>query len=169
MGSVSSMHFIQALISTPGIDPEMANHAGSTPIEVAGSKYLMIETINNFLKQRHSSIQAYLKVFVVGNSGTGKSTLIKAVTTEASHLLKYALFSKAKHVKPGDVPVLTAGIVPIPFNSKHFGHAVLYDFAGQHEYYSSCCSHGESNTAITSTLPVTHRHQQTNRGNQRRA
>ena len=42
-----------------------------------------------------------------------------------------------KYVKPRDVPPCTAGIVPIPFNSKHFGNAVLYDFAGQHEYYSS--------------------------------
>ena len=42
-----------------------------------------------------------------------------------------------KFVNPSDVLPHTAGIVPIPFNSKHFGHAVLYDFAGQHEYYSS--------------------------------
>ena len=42
-----------------------------------------------------------------------------------------------KIVNPSDVPPHTAGIAPIPFNSKHFGHAVLYDFAGQHEYYSS--------------------------------
>ena len=42
-----------------------------------------------------------------------------------------------KYVNPSDVPPHTAGIVPIPFNSKHFGNAVLYDFAGQHEYYSS--------------------------------
>ena len=129
-----TMDFVQALISTPGIDPEVANHAGLTPVEVAGGKYVVI---NNFLKQKQSSLQTYLKIFVVGNSGTGKSTLIKAVTTEASQLLKYALSSKAKFVNPSDVPPHTAGIVPIPFNSKHFGHAVLYDFAGQHEYYSS--------------------------------
>ena len=42
-----------------------------------------------------------------------------------------------KIVTPSDVPPHTAGIVPIPFDSKHFGYAVLYDFAGQHEYYSS--------------------------------
>ena len=86
---------------------------------------------------KQSSIQAYLKLFVVGNSGAGKSTLIKAVTTQASQLLKYSPFPKMKYVNPKDVPPHTAGIVPIPFNSKHFGNAVLYDFAGQHEYYSS--------------------------------
>ena len=133
----SNMRFIEALISTPGIDPEIANHAGFTPIEVAGTKYFVIQTVTNFLKHKQSSIQTYLKIFVVGNSGTGKSTLIKAVTTEASQLRKYAIFPKMKFVNPSDVPPYTAGIVPISLNSKYFGHAVLYDFAGQHEYYSS--------------------------------
>ena len=129
--------YVQALISTPGIDPEIVNKIGCTPIEVAGAKYFVIQAINVFLKLKQSSIQTYLKIFVVGNSGTGKSTLIKAVTAEAFQLLKYAIFPKFTHVNPSDVPPHTAGIIPIPFNSKHFGHAVLYDFAGQHEYYSS--------------------------------
>ena len=137
MGNNDNKYFVQTLLSMPGIDPEIANYAGVTPIEVAGTNYLVIQTINNFLKQKQSSLQTYLKIFVVGNSGTGKSTLIKAVTTEASQLRKYAIFPKMKFVNPSDVPPHTAGIVPIPFNSKHFGHAVLYDFAGQHEYYSS--------------------------------
>ena len=137
MGNKYNKYFVQTLLSMPGIDPKIANHAGVTPIEVAGTNYLVIQTINNFLKQKQSSLQTYLKIFVVGNSGTGKSTLIKAVTTEASELRKYAIFPKMKFVNPSDVPPHTAGIVPIPFNSKHFGHAVLYDFAGQHEYYSS--------------------------------
>ena len=137
MGHNDNEYFVHTLLSMPGIDPKITNHAGVTPVEVAGTNYLVIQTINNFLKQKQSSLQTYLKIFVVGNSGTGKSTLIKAVTTEASQLLKYAVFPKMKFVNPSDVPPHTAGIVPIPFNSKHFGHAVLYDFAGQHEYYSS--------------------------------
>ena len=128
---------IQALISTPGIDPEIVNHAGLTPIELAGTNYSVMDAIRTFLENKKSSIQTYLKIFVIGNSGTGKSTLIKAVTTEASRWLKYSPFSRAKYVNPDDVPPHTAGIVPIPFNSSHFGNAVLYDFAGQHEYYSS--------------------------------
>ena len=137
MRNNDNKYFVQTLLSMPGIDPEITNYAGVIPIEVAGTNYLVIQTINNFLKQKQSSLQTYLKIFVVGNSGTGKSTLIKAVTTEASQLRKYAIFPKMKFVNPSDVPPHTAGIVPIPFNSKHFGHAVLYDFAGQHEYYSS--------------------------------
>ena len=131
------MKLLNTLTSIVGIDPEIVNHEGHTPIEVKGISYSAIDTIKNFLELKRSSIQAYLKIFVVGNSGNGKSTLIKAVTTEASQFRKYAPLSKIKYVNPSDVPPHTAGIVPIPFNSKHFGNAVLYDFAGQHEYYSS--------------------------------
>ena len=128
---------LNTLTSVVGIDPEIVNNEGRTPIEAAGINYSAIATIEKFLEYKKSSIQAYLKIFVVGNSGNGKSTLIKAVTTEASQLLKYTPLSKRKYVNPSDVLPLTAGIVPTPFSSKHFGNAVLYDFAGQHEYYSS--------------------------------
>ena len=137
MSTGSKLPFLKMLLSTPGINPEIANYEGRTPIEVAGINYFAIDAIKKFLEHKKSSIQAYLKIFVVGNSGNGKSTLIKAVTTEASQLRKYAPLSKLKKVNPSDVPPHTAGIVPTPFNSKHFGNAVLYDFAGQHEYYSS--------------------------------
>ena len=133
----NELEYLKLLLSVPGINPDVANHAGYTVIEVAGTNYAIIDALEKFLMHKRSSIQAYLKIFVVGNSGAGKSTLIKAVTIEASHLLKYSPFPRMKYVDPRDVPPRTAGIVPIPFNSKHFGNAVLYDFAGQHEYYSS--------------------------------
>jgi hypothetical protein len=133
----NELEYLKLLLSVPGINPNIANHVGHTLIEVAGTNYAIIDALKKIPMPKQSSIQAYLKLFVVGNSGAGKSTLIKAVTTEASQLLKYFPFPRMKYVKPRDVPPHTAGIVPIPFNSKHFGNAVLYDFAGQHEYYSS--------------------------------
>ena len=133
----NELEYLKLLLSVPGINPDIANHAGHTLIEVAGTNYAIIDALKKILKPKRSSIQAYLKLFVVGNSGAGKSTLIKAVTTEASQLLKHFPFPRMKYVKPRDVPPHTAGIVPTPFISKHFGNAVLYDFAGQHEYYSS--------------------------------
>ena len=129
--------FLKVLTCTFSIDPEIVNYEGHTPIDIEGVNYSAIDTIKKFLDHKRSHIQSYLKVFVVGNSGNGKSTLIKAITTEASQLLKYVLLAKMKYVNPSDVPPHTAGIVPISFKSKHFGNAVLYDFAGQHEYYSS--------------------------------
>ena len=133
----NELEYLKLLLSVPGINPDIANHAGLTVIEVAGTNYTIIDELKTFFLHKRSFIQAYLKLFVVGNSGAGKSTLIKAVITEASQLLKYFPFPKMKYVNPRDVPPHTAGIVPTPFKSKHFGNAVLYDFAGQHEYYSS--------------------------------
>ena len=133
----NELEYLKLLLSIPGINPVIANHTGHTLIEVAGTNYAIIDALKKIPMLKQSSIQAYLKLFVVGNSGAGKSTLIKAITTEASQLLKYSPFTRMKYVDPRDVPPHTAGIVPIPFNSKHFGNAVLYDFAGQHEYYSS--------------------------------
>ena len=77
--------YIQELICTPGIETEISNHAGFTPIELRETNYAVIKMINSLLGHKKSSIQAYLKIFVVGNSGNGKSTLIKV------HLLKQSL------------------------------------------------------------------------------
>ena len=134
-GRFCDMKMLHALLSSPGINPECANHAGQIPAELAKSNYSAIEVISKCLEHKDEQLETYLKIFVVGNSGGGKSTLIKAITTQRSRSIKNSF--KAKHVNPSEVPPHTAGIVPLSFNSKHFGHAVLYDFAGQHEYYSS--------------------------------
>ena len=80
LNAQDKQQYIQELISTPGIEPEIINHAGFTPVELHETNYSVINMINSLLIHKKSSIQAYLKIFVVGNSGNGKSTLIKAVT-----------------------------------------------------------------------------------------
>ena len=127
-GSEYAYKAVRTLLCAQNIDPECVNHNGETPIVVAGTHYEIIKMISNLIEQMKRPVQTYVKIFVVGNSGNGKSTLIKAITTEARRSLKYFLFPKARRVRPHDVPSHTAGIVPIPFNSKHFGLAVLYDF-----------------------------------------
>ena len=131
-GQSCDMRMLRTLLCAPGIDPEYVNHTGQIPAELAKSNYSVIEMIFKYLENKNTQLETYLKIFVVGNSGGGKSTLIKAVTTKRS---KYSF--RGKYINPSEVPPHTAGIVPLSFNSKHFGHAVLYDFAGQHEYYSS--------------------------------
>ena len=132
-----SENMISMLLSIPELDHKCVNHHGQTPLElVPKSNTSIITMISKYLRLKQVKLETYLKIFVLGNSGNGKSTLIKAITTEVSKLLIILKFA-TRRVNPRDVPPHTAGIVPIPFNSKHFGHAVLYDFAGQHEYYSS--------------------------------
>ena len=88
-GKTCDMRMLHTLLSTPGINPECANHLGQTPAELADSNYSVIKMISKCLEHRNTQLETYLKIFVVGNSGGGKSTLIKAVTTERSKSFKY--------------------------------------------------------------------------------
>ena len=81
-------------------------------------------------------VQPVLKVFVLGNAMSGKSTLIKALMSnlvESGWLNFNRIFSpKVTGVEPH-----TAGIIPYHAHSPSCGRIILYDFAGQHEHYSS--------------------------------
>ena len=73
-----------------------------------------------------------IKMFVLGNPGAGKSTFIKALSTEGH------VFSRIKHqfTKVRDIDEKTAGIIPHDIHSKALGRLSLYDFAGHKEYYA---------------------------------
>ena len=73
-----------------------------------------------------------IKMFVLGNSGAGKSTFVKALCTEGQG------FSRIKHqfTKVRDVDEKTAGIIPHDIHSKALGRLTLYDFAGHKKYYA---------------------------------
>ena len=73
------------------------------------------------------SLQLY-RVFVVGNTGAGKSSFIEALKRES-------FLDSFKKVSA--VPPHTAGIVPSIHTSKYYGRVLFYDFAGDAEYYSS--------------------------------
>ena len=73
-----------------------------------------------------------VKMFILGNPGAGKSTLVKSLQTEG------ARFSRVKHrfTKVTDVDERTAGIIPYDIESKALGRVTLYDFAGHREFYA---------------------------------
>ena len=73
-----------------------------------------------------------IKMFVLGNPGAGKSTFVKALSTEGH------IFSRIMHqfTKVKDVDEKTAGIIPHDIHSKALGRLTLYDFAGHKEYYA---------------------------------
>ena len=80
--------------------------------------------------QKYSGQQVITRVFVVGNPGSGKSTLVES-------LKRKGIFSSLFSVTEADVPPHTAGIVPSVHQSKETGRLLYYDFAGDQEYYSS--------------------------------
>ena len=74
-----------------------------------------------------------VKIFTVGDHGTGKSTLVKALEKEGSGFSRVA----GRLRKVTGVDEKTAGIIPHKVESRFFGHVALYDFAGHKEFYAS--------------------------------
>ena len=131
------------------VDPLCINSAGQTPIELT-TNYELIQAISHFTRcKTEHSVQTYISLFIVGNPETGKSTLVKAICKEASILWKI-LPRELRRVK--NIPPHTAGIIPTTFRSKIFGNTVLYDLAGQIEYYTSHAAVIQS--TVTSTTPA---------------
>ena len=131
------------------VDPLCVNSAGQTPIELT-TNYELIQAISHFTKcKTKHSVQTYINLFIVGNPETGKSTLVKAICKEANIFWKIVpkVLRRVKNVQPH-----TAGIIPTTFRSKTFGNTVLYDLAGQIEYYTSHAA--VIQTTVISTPPA---------------
>ena len=79
-------------------------------------------------------VQPALKVCVLGNSESGKSTLVKALM---SNLVEGGWFNSIFNPRVTGVEPHTAGIIPYHAHSPKCGRFILYDFAGQYEHYSS--------------------------------
>jgi ankyrin repeat protein len=136
------VHF---LLSEARCDPNSKNFNNETPLQLANDAEIINDLIrygsnpNNVYKLYGKSIKLKkplkppVKVFIVGNSGVGKSTLTEALKIEVSLFTR--AFSTRRRVS--DVDEKTAGIVPHDFKSKNYGRVTLYDFAGHREFYSS--------------------------------
>ena len=126
-------------------DPNCATHDGKTPLDLARHpehirlllKFGATPNESNTYKcfPEHFENQPAdmaVKMFVLGNPGAGKSTLVKSLQTEG------ATFSRIKHrfTKVTDVDERTAGIIPYDIESKALGRVTLYDFAGHREFYA---------------------------------
>ena len=65
-----------------------------------------------------------VSILVVGYSGVGKTTLVSSLKKEKGS-------ARSETLLP------TAGIVPNNFKGEKYGQVIMYDFAGQPEYYAS--------------------------------
>ena len=73
-------------------------------------------------------MHTFTKLILTGDSGAGKTTITELIVRLASSTAVECV---------ADVQRLTAGIVPHHIQSEQLGNFVVYDFAGQQEYYSS--------------------------------
>ena len=122
------------------------NKAGKTAVDLANYKLRLIfkdytscmhkitqaeyQKLWSLSSQKYSGQHKVTRVFVLGNPGSGKSTLVES-------LKRRGIISSRLQVPETDVPLHTVGIVPSIHQSKEVGWFLCYDFAGDKEYYSS--------------------------------
>ena len=125
---------VKHLVGISG-DPLRKNKKGLTAEDLASQNghrhlvsFLLRATSNKTVVQK-DVLSPPLTIFVVGNSKSGKSTLVKALSAENIFF--------GRRIKVKGVAPLTAGIVPTNFHSQLYGKTNIYDFAGHEEYYAS--------------------------------
>ena len=122
-------HIVQYLLSTGRVNPLTKNKAGRTALSYTTGKYEIIKLFQPFEECRTAfPVHTFTKLILTGDSGAGKTTITELIVRLASSTAVECV---------ADVQRLTAGIVPHHIQSEQLGNFVMYDFAGQQEYYSS--------------------------------
>ena len=119
---------------------------GKTPVDVSKGKARVVllqylkenrhklhidyNVVLRAAQRRYSGEHPITRLFVLGNPGAGKSSLVESFKTDG--ILRGFLGIRESSVLPH-----TAGIVPSTYISEQLGRVLLYDFAGDPEYYSS--------------------------------
>ena len=131
---------VQYLLSTGKVDPLAKNKYGYTPVDYASRHYNSYDLLKLFQSfpqcERDFPVHTYTKLILTGYSGAGKTTISQLILLLANET---GFFSWLSSGRVTDVECLTAGIIPFHVESKvnEVGNMVIYDFAGQQEYYSS--------------------------------
>ena len=140
MAEKTRVDIVTCLLKNGRCNPNSVTSEGQTPLDMTNEPEL-IRVLLSFGANpktcfpshlRHSPTDMSINMFVLGNTGAGKSTIVKAISTEAQGFsrLKHRI-SKVKHVDQK-----TAGIIPYELRSQALGRVSLYDFAGHKEYYA---------------------------------
>ena len=133
-------HIVQYLLSTGRVDPLAKTNYDETAIDIASrhyDNYNLHKLFQSFPQcKRDFPVHTYTKLILTGYSGAGKTTISQLILLLASKQ-ETGFFSALSSGRVTEVECLTAGIIPLHVESKEVGNMVVYDFAGQQEYYSS--------------------------------
>ena len=122
-------HIVQYLLSTGRVNPLTEGKYGDTALSLASGNYDIIKLFEPFEECRTAfPVHTFTKLILTGDSGAGKTTISELIVRLASSTAVECV---------ADVQRYTAGIVPHHIQSEQLGNFVVYDFAGQQEYYSS--------------------------------
>ena len=120
------------LLSIGQVNPLVQDKYGRTPLYYASGNYDIIKLFESFEKCRVDfPVHTFTKLILTGDSGAGKTTTANCLV----HLADSTTNVPVEYVP--DVEQLTAGIVQHRIQSEKIGNFIIYDFAGQQEYYSS--------------------------------
>ena len=127
--AIGHAHIIQYLLSTGRVNPLTKNKYGFTALSCVSGKYDLIKLFEPFEECRTAfPVHTFTKLILTGDSGAGKTTITELIVRLASSTAVECV---------ADVQRYTIGIVPHHIQSEQLGNFVMYDFAGQQEYYSS--------------------------------
>ena len=134
-----SANVVQYLLSTGKVDLLAENNNKETPVDIATqiNSYDLLKLFQSFPQcEKDFPVHTYTKLILTGYSGAGKTTISQMILLLATKTGFSTWFSSGR---VPDVECLTAGIIPLHVESKvnEVGNMVIYDFAGQQEYYSS--------------------------------
>jgi ankyrin repeat protein len=139
-------HCVKALLLA-NAPPFMRNKFAETPVDVAVGRALAVlkqslltnkrsiqvdyNAVLELAKKRYVGEYPRTRLFMLGYPGAGKSSFVEAFKTEGGFFRYYWGISESS------VTPHTAGIIPSMYITKQHVRVLLYDFAGDPEYYSS--------------------------------
>ena len=113
------------LLAEGGVSVRTKNRSSQTPLDLAGAEFK--EAIKQAL-----SFTTRKALCIIGNSESGKSTLIAALQAESNSFLG-RIFNRFRRVS--DHRQRTAGIETVAHCSQRYGEVLFFDFAGQDDYH----------------------------------
>ena len=128
----NNIRIVQYLLSTGCVYPLDEDMNGDTALYYASGKYDLVKLLQPWIdSSRDYPVHRFTKLILTGDSGAGKTTIAELIIFLARESSSPVAVDHVTNVQ-----CFTAGIVPHHIESK-LGNFVLYDFAGQQEYYSS--------------------------------
>ena len=125
---------VQYLLSTGRVNPLAEDDDSQTPLFYATGHYDVVKLFQPFVdSSKDFPVHTFTKLILTGDSGAGKTTIAQLIVRILGR------YNTAIPIDSVDeVEYFTAGIILHHIKSvQELGNFILYDFAGQQEYYSS--------------------------------